>query len=288
MATETSTPAQRNFVWGSNAKDSDYSASFPKASDMNLILIGAELYQDPEEHDRLVLHYKGKPENRKESIVSGDPIIFKYRSGKLNSTWNGYVHHVRQNNSFQGGNTDIVCVGASWVLKNTDQKVYKNVTSDQVISKIAKKNSMSAVVQRDPRVRDQVSQSGQSDWQLCRSLAQQAGFALLAENTNIIFVSKEKIYQTKKNSAPYFNYIDDEIGGVVPRELRMTGTILSFEPIVSDQAPEMGLRIDRVISGINNKTATAVKTTHPHTAPKKGNPGVVIPNKAFFTRKTGA
>jgi hypothetical protein len=288
MATESRTPAQRNFVWGSNAKDSDFSASFPKASDMDLILIGAELYQDPEEHDRLVLHYKGKPENRKNSIVSGDPIVFKYRSGKLTSTWNGYVHHVRQNNSFQGGNTDIVCVGASWVLKNTDQKVYKNVTSDQVISKIAKKNSMSAVVQRDPRVRDQISQSGQSDWQLCRSLAKQAGFALLAENTNIIFVSKEKIYQSKKNSAPYFNYVDDEYGGVVPREVRMTGTILSFEPIISDQAPEMGTRIDRVVSGVNNKTSTVVKTTHPHTAPKKGNPGVVIPNKSFFAKRTGA
>jgi hypothetical protein len=287
MAINGDSPAHKNFVWNSNAKDSDYSASFPKSPDMDLILIAADLHQDPEEHDRLVLHYKGKPANRRQALVSGDPIIFTYRSGKLKSTWHGYIHHVRQDNSWQGGNTDIVCVGASWVLKNTDQKIYKNITSDQVISRIAKKHSMEAVTQRDPRVRDQISQSGQSDWQLCRSLAKQTGFALLTENTTITFVSKDKIYQSKKMSAPYFNYVDDEVGGVVPRELRMTGTILIFEPEISDQAPEAGLRVDRVVSGVNTKTASAVKATHPHTAPKKGNPGVVIPSKAYFVKKLG-
>ena len=203
----------------------------------------------------------------------------------MTSTWNGYIHHVRQDNSHQGGNTDVVCVGASWVLKNTDQKIYKNVTADQVISKIAKKHSMAAVTQRDPRVRAQVSQSGQSDWQLCRSLAKQNGFALRVENTTIIFVSKDKIYQSQKNSAPYFNYIDDEVGGVVPAALRMTGTILSFEPIISDQAPETSSRVDRVVSGVNTNTGAAVKATHQHVAPALGNAGVVVPNKSYFVKK---
>jgi len=285
METNTQTPDQYNFVWKSNAKDSEFDASFPKAPDMELILIGAELHQDPDEHDRLVLHYKGKPASRKNTLVSGDPIIFTYRSGKLKSTWNGYIHHVRQDNSQQGGNTDIVCVGASWVLKNTDQKVYKDVTADQVVSKIVKKHSMQAVTQRDPRVRSQISQSGQSDWQLCRSLAKQTGFALLAENTTIIFVSKSKIYQSKKSSAPYFNYVDNEYGGVVTPSLRMTGTILAFNPIISDQAPENGARIDRVVSGVNSNTGAVVKATHAHTAPKPGNSGVVIPNKTYFVQK---
>jgi len=279
------TPDQKNFVWNSNAKDSDFYLTFPKAPDMELILIGAELYQDPDEHDRLVLHYKGKPSNRKNALVSGDPVIFTFRAGKSTSIWNGYIHHVSQDNSHQGGNTDIICVGASWVLKNTDQKIYKNITADQVISKIAKKHSMAAVTQRDPRVRDQIVQAGQSDWQLCRSLAKQNGFALRPENTTIIFVSKDKIYQSKKNSAPYFNYVDNEVGGVVTAALRMTGTILSFEPIISDQAPETSSRVDRVISGVNTNTGTVVKATHQHVAPVKGNAGVVIPNASYFAQK---
>jgi len=275
---------QGPITWNSDGFDASFEASFPKASDMELILIGAELYQVPDEHNRLVLHYKGKPSGKKQSLISGDPVIFTYRSGKLKSTWYGYIHHISQDLSISGGNTDVVCVGASWLLKNTDQKVYKNITSDQVISKIAKKHSMAAVVQRDPRVRPQISQSGQSDWQLCRSLAKQSGFALLTENTTITYVSKDKIYLNKKSSAPYFNYIDDEDGGVVPMSVRMTGTIIAFAPMISDQAPELSGRLDRVITGVNAKNSAAVKATHKHAPDKNGNPGVVVPNATYFAK----
>ena len=67
----------------------------------------------------------------------------------------------------------------------------------------------------------------------------------------------------------------------------MTGTVLSFEPIISDQSPEMGVRVDRVMTGTNSKTGAVVKATHAHTAPKKGTSGVVSPNKSYFLKKIG-
>ena len=276
------TPANKNFVWNSDANDSSFSVTFPKAPDMDLILIGAELHQDMEEHDRLVLHFKGHPNLKREAIASGDPIQFKFRSGRNTSTWVGYVHHIKQNNTFQGGNTDIICASASWVLKDTDQKIYRNLTADQVVSRIAQKHGMQAITQRHPRLKENIVQAGQSDWQLCRRLAKVTGFALRCENTTITFVSKDKIYQTKRTSAPYFNYVDSNNGGTVTRELRMTGTILSFSPVISDQAPELGVRVDRVISGANPITGSVVKSTHPAKAVKTKNLGVVIPNDRYF------
>jgi hypothetical protein len=198
------------------------------------------------------------------------------------ATWNGYIDHIRQNNTHQGGNTDIVCVGASWVFKDTDQKIFKNTTSDQVVSKIAHAYGMECVVQRDPRKRDSIVQAGQSHWQLFRRLANQNGYALRCENTTLFFVSKDKPYQSKKDSAPYYLYIDSEVGGVVPRELRMTGTIIEFTPLVSDQSPEKGVRVDRVITGISHKTGTAIKTTHPHKPHTPSPSGVVIPSETYF------
>jgi hypothetical protein len=65
----------------------------------------------------------------------------------------------------------------------------------------------------------------------------------------------------------------------------MTGTILAFEPIISDQSPENSVRIDRVISGVNTHTGAAVKATHTHKAPVSGNAGVVIPSKSYFAKK---
>lgn len=275
------TPAHRNFVWHSSANNSSFSVSFPKAPDMNLTLMGAELYQDIEEHDRLVLHFKGHPTIKKQSLISGDPVEFIFKSDKLKTTWHGYIHHIEQPNTWQGGNTDIVCVSASWVLKDTDQKIYKNVTADQVVSKIAKSMGMSAVTQRHPRLRKSVAQAGQSFWQVLRSLAKQTGFALLVENTTITFVSKDKIFQSKKKSAPYFRYVHDEIDGVSPRELKLTGTVLEFSPIISDHAPEMGVRVDRVMSGTSSQTKTTIKTTHVSTK-KNVHTGVVVPNEKYF------
>jgi AraC-like DNA-binding protein len=276
------TPVNKNFVWNSDANDSSFSVTFPKSPDMDLILIGAELHQNMEEHDRLVLHFKGHPNLKREAIASGDPLQFIFRSGKVSSTWLGYIHHIKQNNTHQGGNTDIICVGASWVLKDTDQKIYKNLTADQVVARIAQKHGMQAITQRHPRLKETIVQAGQSDWQLCRRLAKVTGFALRCENTSILFVSKDKVSQTKRTSAPYFNYVDSQYDGTVPRELRMTGTILNFTPMISDQAPELGVRVDRVISGANPVTGTIVKSTHPAKAIKTKNLGKVLPNDKYF------
>jgi hypothetical protein len=276
------TPAHGNFVWDSDAKDSSFAVSFPKTPELNIILIGAELYQNPEEHDRLVLHFKGRPNEKREALVGGDPIKFTFRSGKIKSVWTGYVNSIEQDNGFQGGNTDVICVGASWVLKETSQKIYTKVTADQVITALAKKHGLEAITQRHPRVRASIVQAGQSDWQLARRLAKQTGFALRCDGTTIFFVSKEKIYQNKKASAPYFKYEDSSETGVTTRELRMTGTILEFEPHIADQSPDSGVRVDRVITGINPATGKVIQVTHPHKIIKPSNPGVVIPNESYF------
>lgn len=272
----------RNFVWKDETSQSSFSVSFPKAPDMDLILIGAELHQDMGAHDRLVLHFKGHPFIKRSPIVSGDPVQFIFTSIKQKSTWHGYIHHIAQINTHQGGNTDVICVGASWVLKDTGQKIYTNTTSDAVVSAIAKKFGFEAVTQRDPRTKDSIVQAGQSHWELMKRLATQNGNAFRCENTTLIFVSKDKIYQDKLNSAAYFYYVDSPDDGVIPREVRMTGTILSFSPVISDQSPEMGVRVDRVITGVNHGTGVVIKTTHPHKPPTSSPSGAVIPSNEYF------
>ena len=274
----------RNFIWSSSTNPS-FKVSFPKAPDMDLILIGAELYQDMQAHDRLVLHYKGTPYIEREALTSHDPVIFTVTTeAGTGLTWYGYINHVTQGHGLDGGNTDIVCVGASRSLKDTDQTIYTNLTSDQGVSKIAAKHGFSAICQRDPRVRDSVAQSGQSDWQLIKSLAKQSGFALYCSNTTIFYMSKDKIYNAKKDSAPYFIYVDSEEGGPVTPALRGLGSIISFSPEVSDNAPEIGVRVDRVVTGINKNTGLVIKTTHPYIKTPKASKGLVKPSAGYFLK----
>jgi uncharacterized protein involved in type VI secretion and phage assembly len=267
-----------NFVWDYHSK---FRVEFPKAPNFELILVGAELTQSMDEHDRLSLHFKGTPFKPETSLIAGDPVIFTYWSGKLQSKFYGHIGSVDPTSSIQGGNLTINCVSASYLLKDTDQKIYKKVTADQVVAKIAKKHGMSAVTQRHPRVRAMVVQAGQSDWQICRRLAKQCGFALRADNTTITFVSKDKIFQTNRKSAPYFKYVDNSIGGVITRADRLSGTILAFSAQISDEAPELGTRINRVVTGYNHDTGTAIETLHPASAPDNTK-GVVTPNEDYF------
>jgi hypothetical protein len=174
--------------------------------------------------------------------------------------------------------TQVWCVSASSVLKDSTQEIYKKVTADQVIAKIARRQGLNAVTQRHPRLRETVVQAGQTDWQLLRRLAKQTGFALKAENTTIFFMSKNKIFQDKKARAPYFKYKDG-----ITKQQRSVGTCLEFRPIVSDDAIELGVRVDRVMSGVSATSGNSITTTHPTKVfDAAQNRGKVVPSEEYF------
>jgi Phage tail baseplate hub (GPD) len=278
----TNSPSTQYFQWQDATANSTFSVSFPKNPNLELVLIGAELYQDIEQHDRLVLHFKGKPFVKGTEIHSGDPVTFKYQAEKVKATWTGYVHTPVSINGLKANNTDVICVGASYLLKNPDQKVYTNVTADQCIVKLANKHGMKATTQRHPRKRSSIVQAGVSDWQFCKRLAAQTGFALRADNTTIIFMSKDKLYNDHKNNAPYFYYVDDPQGGVATKSDKNLGTVLNFQAYPSDEAPELELNVDRTITGTNVSTGKPIKVTHKRKKANTSTKGAVKPGTGFF------
>jgi hypothetical protein len=280
MSIDNLSTASEVFQFESSASPwlSDFSVKFPKTPELDLILISADLYQEQEAHDILVLTFKGKSEADNISIVSSDPVEFKYDSAGTNSTFQGYVYQINPVSTVKAHVTEIWCVSASAVLKDSDQVVFKKVTADQVITKIAKKRGMTAVTQRHPRLRESIVQAGQTDWQIMRRLAKQTGFALRTENTTVFFVSKDKIYQDKKAKAPYFRYVDG-----LTKEERQVGTCFRFTPNLSDDSLETGVRVDRVMTGTNASSGGIISTSH---ATKdyagKESLGKVVPSKEYF------
>jgi uncharacterized protein involved in type VI secretion and phage assembly len=253
--------------------------TFQKSPDFPLLLIFAELRQELDAHEVLVLKFAGKVNDRDSTVVSGDPVTFKWASGLKEATFVGYVHSIKPT-SLEENSTEIYCVSPSYLLKNTDQKIYKNVTADTVVAKIAAKYGLKAVTQRHPRVFSAITQAGQSDWQLLRSLAKQTGFALKTEKTTIYFMSKDKLMSSSKLSAPYF-YAED--ANTVSAVASQMGTIFNFKPLISDEAPDMfGATVDRVVNGIHQTTETPISTTHSSNPGAKQNLGVVVPSQAFL------
>lgn len=252
---------------------------FPKAPGFNLLLVSAQLHQVLGNHDLLVLKFAKKINSKEVSVASYDPVIFTWTSGSEKAVFTGHVHNITPVVTTDN-ETTITCISSSYVFKNTDQKIYKNVTADQVIQKIANKYGYKAITQRHPKVWKTVVQAGQSDWQIMRRMAHETGFNLKVDNTSVYFLSKDKMVNASKKSAQYFYSENIETASRIVSNL---GTVIDFDPIISDDSPDItGVAIDRVVSGIHAVTNETISTTHETNIVDRNNLGIVVPNKEFF------
>ncbi len=257
------------------------SVKFPLSPYFSLTFLTAQLEQEFDSHDRLILNFAGKIEDNLNSISSGDPVEFEYAGAGNKTTWVGYVHKVIPS-TVMDNMTKIVCVSPTYLLKTTNQKIYKKVTADQVVEKICKKYGLKAVTQRHPRVFATIGQAGQSDWQLLRRLAKQTGFGLKVKGTTVYFMSKDKLNSASKARAPYFY---KEGAAPTVRTISVMGTIFDFKPQISDEAPDMiGATVDRVVSGLHQTNNKAITTKHKPAGAKKKTKGAVTPSKKYLKK----
>jgi hypothetical protein len=246
--------------------DYSWSVVFPKSS-FNLPLMHATLVKKPEHHDVLNLEFAGRMVNGNELLHGGDPVRFNYSSKGDAKVWYGYVHHIIPTTLHSGAVTRVVCVGATWVLKNTEQKIYRNVTADQVVEKIVKSSGLRPDTQRHPRVFKTVSNTGQSQWQLMRRLAHQTGFALSSENMVVHFMPKDVLYYNSLSKGLYFHYHDERVPA-----LATYNSIFRFQVVLAENSPELeGGNVDRIVPGIHEQTNEVLVTSHkpkPHKKPQ--------------------
>jgi hypothetical protein len=235
-----------------------YEVAFPRTPHFPLVLTRAELTQVPNNHDVLELQFKGHITSAKDKIVDSDPVIFTMTMNGKKKVWVGYVHHLSPITKPAQSALKIVAVSTTYVMKESNQKVYHNVTADQVVSRVAKSHGLKADTQRHPRVHPTVSNTGLSEWQLIRRLALQSGFGLVVDGTTIKFKSKDQLFNDSLAKGLYFTY--NNTGVPV---MSQYATLFSFTPALSDNAPEMGgARVERVVNGVSTVDNKALTTRH--------------------------
>lgn len=241
-------------------RTSKWQVVFPRSSNLAMHPLGATISQRHAEHDILTLDYVGRVDVFDTILASGDPVQFSWATPQGQQDFYGYVHHVETINHLTSGTlTRVVCVAASYAFKESRQKIFKKVTADAVVSRIAQGAGFSVVSERHPRVFKIVAQTGQTDWQLLRRLALQTGYALRCEGTKLIFTSKEKIFSNRLPSAQRFRFQDS-----TAMSEAAFGEILEFEPLITDEAPDLhGARVNRKIGGILETQDQAFTATYP-------------------------
>jgi hypothetical protein len=138
------------------------------------------------------------------NIKPGNPVICELRGTDSSRKFHGYVHDIRPHITPGGRFTDMTIIGASYQLKQANQRVFQNVTASDVIRKIAAEHSFSTEIDDHPRVYEQITQPGSTDLQLMTRLAKQCGYTLRIENTAIHFKNFVTDFNKYKKSANLF------------------------------------------------------------------------------------
>jgi len=230
------------------------SVTFPNTTVGPTYVYSLHLYQNRYEHEVAVLQFRDWGV-RYDVVESGSPIQFTVNSSGGSKKFTGYVHHVNVNRNPGTFITEVVAVSASMVMKNESQYVYKGLSADAIIQKIAKKNKFVCFSVPHPRIYPQVAQAGHTDWELCVRLAKQSGYSLRTENTEIYFQPMLYEYTNSRSDAPYF----------VMREANDPNgsTIYSFEPMVGESIKyDQDMKAAVSISGLDTGTTAPIAITN--------------------------
>lgn len=203
-----------------------------------------------------------------DSISDGTPVTVTLKGIGSSRTFNGYVNHIIPDLSPDKNYVDITFIGASRVFKQQSQRVWTNTTADQVIADFANANNFSYIAVPAPRVYDQISQSGMSDWELMVKLAKQNGYSLKADNTTLIFQPITQEFTDMRQEAAYYS-----MSGL---ESKATG-IYSFTPMIGEAIPYSdAVKTTVAINGVDRTSATAHskvnQTPINHTRSKTNSP----------------
>lgn len=206
-----------------------------------------------------------------DSIASGSPIKATLSaSGKVRD-FVGYVSHVTPTVRAGRHVTEVVAVGASYLMKNEGQAVYKDLTADAIVKKIAAKYNFACKAIPHGRVYPQVAQSGHTDWELIVRLAKQCGYTVRVQNTELYFEPLLEDFTSYKAQALTFirTMADDFINKT---------TIFDFTPVVGDAVPfEDTMKASISIAGVDNPNLLymkKVKQTEPRATKSMSKPPV--------------
>jgi hypothetical protein len=236
------------------------SIEFPLADNPPKRITSFTVTQERYAHEMITVQFRDW-DVQYNNVKPGNPVKCQLRGTDTSRDFYGYIHDIRPHITPGGRFTEMTIIGASYQLKQANQRVWQNVTATQVIKKIAAEHHFSTSIDDHPRVYDQIVQPGITDLQLMTRLAKQCGYTLRIENTAIHFKNFVTDFNKYKSNAPQFimRNANDPAGS----------TLYSFDLLVSESYKYLDSYKSAIqIGGVDPnsiKAAIATNQTRPTT-----------------------
>lgn len=218
-------------------------------------------------HDTAIITLRGADTSIPE-LQSGTPVQMQYgwQSADLDYFY-GYVDHIEAHYdrtvSDQMTLEDVICLGASYSLKDPYVGAWSSVRASSLVSKIATKYYLSSVVEIDDTLWPQLSSPGDSAWCFLSLLASKLGYSLACNKTMIRFVSidlgMQRYWSTmpvfrSRNTAPsYAQQSIVEFDALTGEALALNGKTKAVRSISG-----LNLQTGQIFSAYNDGTGTKI------------------------------
>lgn len=235
--------------------------TFEDAANMPNRVYSATLYQKNYEHEMMSILFKDW-DMEYDLVKPGLPVSVQIRGSHSKRNFYGYVHHIEPNRTPGKAFTEVVLIGGSFPLKQASQKVYRDHTADQVVRDIAIKHGLSYFGVPHPRIFEQISHAGTTDWQLLVRLAKQVGYTIRTQNTEVYFEPMMEDFRNYRSEASTF---------VMREEGSPAGsTLYAFKPIISESISFEGddMKAAHAIQGVDRIAKSPVSVTKQKRQPK--------------------
>jgi hypothetical protein len=190
-----------------NRRSVSFKVSYPDFPSITLLPRSVTLFQEMGKHDIVELKYRSVTANLYKSIKTGVPIQINWKNDKVSGIFRGYTTFVSfpiENKPYR--ELKILCIGASYPLKEQASKVWVNKTASEIATDIAKKFKLKPVVTSHPTRFTQQSLAGQSYWEKLNELANLIGYGMQVSGTELHFHPIDKMINQFMTTIPVMSF----------------------------------------------------------------------------------
>jgi len=228
--------------------------TMPSAPNKPTMLV---LYQKPLTHDILVLTFPSTYSSIFESLSTGIPVRVKWSRLGEEREWLGYVSQVTKTVAYQQEKLmDIICVGASFVLKERANRVFSEMTIPEAIEKIAKEHGFGFIGDMHEQVFPQLTMAGHSYWEWIVEQAKKIGYTVYLDKTTLHVRKLDSMIDQSMTSVPslFFN------APVENSDLHVFNRTLNYFKVMKGSFNESlkSSKTKKVMGGVDPNTGVSV------------------------------
>lgn len=235
---------------GKPRKSTRYRVEFPTLPSFAIQPEFLELRQAAGQHDVLQLTYTSNRGELFRQLRTGVPIQLTWTQGSRKKVWYGYVTVTTETKAAQTDRpTKVYCIGSSFLLKESQPRIFQNKTVPEVAAILAKEVGLRFVGENTTFRWSQLSITTESYWEWLQEHARLIGYICYVDGVDLIFRPIDKaIYQDVSN-IPLLQYW----GMPTPSVQHAIDRTLDSIQVLSGEYVEWGtdLRTNKQVGGVN-------------------------------------